>query len=80
MPWETINQILGLATVEEKFCQDLLKQPVLATQKWGFKLTSEEEKVLNQIAVDTLPAFTQLVFDAFATGRTHQQDLPSEES
>ena len=72
MSWETINYILGLATMDDDFCRDLLKHPLITTQKWGFELTQEEEKVLSQIAVDTLPELAQIVFDILAPKRTHQ--------
>lgn len=70
MSWETINQILGLATLDDDFCQALLKHPLIAIQKWGFKLTQEEKEALNQITADTLPEFTQQVFDTLAPGKT----------
>ncbi len=79
MSWETINQILGLATLDDAFCQALLKHPLIAIQKWGFKLTQEEQEVLNQITVNTLPEFTQLVFDKLAPGKNHYQASIGEE-
>jgi len=79
MSWETINQILGLATLDDAFCQALLKHPLIAIQKRGFKLTQEEKEALNQIHVDSLPEFTQLVFDKLAPGQTHHQASIDEE-
>lgn len=66
MSWETINQILGLATLDGNFCQELLEHPVEAAQKKGFTLTQKEEEVFSQIAVTTLPELTQFVFEKLA--------------
>jgi hypothetical protein len=79
MSWETINQILGLATLDDAFCQALLKHPLIAIQQWGFQLTLAEKEALSQITVDTLPAFTQCVFDTLASRKAHHQDPPGEE-
>lgn len=73
MSWETINQVLGLATLDDDFCQELLKDPCAAIQKQGFRLTQEEENVLSWITAGTLPELTQMVFDRFAPGTADQR-------
>ncbi len=81
MSWETINEILGLAVVDDDFCQQLLKHPLTAIQRWGFHLTHEEEETMRQIAVETLPELSQIVFDKLApTGRKSTQASDHNES
>lgn len=56
---ETINAILGLATVDEEFCRALLANPLTATQARQFKLTGEEEEILKTISATTLSEFSR---------------------
>lgn len=56
---ETINAILGLATVDEEFCQALLANPLAAAQARYFELTEDEKKLLKAISATTLTEFSQ---------------------
>jgi len=78
MSWETINQILGLATLDDDFCQALLQEPLRAIQKRGFQLTQEEKEVFNHITAGTLPELTQHVFDKLAPERKRRQNSPDD--
>ena len=78
MSWETINQILGLATLDDDFCQALLHEPLVAIQKRGFQLSQEEKEVFNHITAGSLPELTQLVFDELAPGRTRRRHSTDE--
>ena len=59
MSRETINSILGLATVDEEFCQALLANPLAAAQARHFELTGDERELLKAISATTLTEFSQ---------------------
>ncbi len=65
MSWKTINAILGLATVDDIFCQELLHNPVKAIKRRQFTLTKEEEAKLNSITASNLAEFSQQVLILF---------------
>jgi len=59
--WITLNEMLGLATVNPKFQRELLAEPVAAAHAWGFDLTSSEESVLRNIVAHNLQDFSQAI-------------------
>jgi hypothetical protein len=59
MSWEIVNQILGLAAVNQEFAQALLKEPLAAIQKQGFRLTSDELRVLSEVSPKNLRELSQ---------------------
>lgn len=59
MSRKTINYLLGLASVDQQFWQELKRDPLAASQKLGVQLTSEEKKVLSKIRAETLVEFSQ---------------------
>ncbi len=65
MSWKTINSILGLAAMDEAFCQELLKDPVKAVKQRQFVLTEEEEEKLGSISAQDLSHFSQQVLVLF---------------
>ncbi|HZO74059.1 MAG TPA: Os1348 family NHLP clan protein [Ktedonobacteraceae bacterium] len=65
MSWKIINAILGLATVDDIFCQDLLQSPVEAIKRRQFTLTKEEEEKLSGITAVNLAEFSQQVLILF---------------
>lgn len=65
MSWKTINAILGLATIDETFCQELLQNPVQAALQRQFTLTQEEQDKLSQIHAHDLAEFSQEVLTLF---------------
>jgi hypothetical protein len=65
MSWKTINAILGLAVVDEAFCQELLKNPVEAIKQKRFAITKEEEEKLRHIVARDLSDFSQQVLILF---------------
>jgi len=65
MSWKVINAILGLATVDDVFCQELLQNPVEAIKQRQFTLTEEEEEKLSGIAAPNLAEFSQQVLILF---------------
>ncbi|BCL84194.1 hypothetical protein ccbrp13_66590 [Ktedonobacteria bacterium brp13] len=65
MSWKTINAILALAIVDERFCEELLRDPVRAIRLSDFKLTSEEQEKISHIIVTDLAEFSQKALDTF---------------
>ncbi len=61
MSWITLNEMLGLAATNRRFCQQLLREPVAAARAWGFDLTPDEERVLQSIAAHDLQEFSEAV-------------------
>lgn len=59
MSWKIINAILGLATVDEDFCQELLADPLAAVQAHQFELTEEERDAFRNITATNLSALSQ---------------------
>ncbi|HEY6541942.1 MAG TPA: Os1348 family NHLP clan protein, partial [Ktedonobacteraceae bacterium] len=52
-------QVLGLATVDKQFVQELLKEPLVALQRRGFQLTPQEQKAFSEISASNLREFSQ---------------------
>lgn len=46
MTWKTVNQIIGLASINRAFRQQLQQDPVAALESRGFELAPEELDVL----------------------------------
>jgi hypothetical protein len=65
MSWKTINAILGLAIMDEAFCQELLKNPVEAIQQKRFVISKEEEEKLRGVTARDLSDFSQQVLILF---------------
>jgi hypothetical protein len=59
MSRKIINAILGLASVDQTFCRELLENPLQAVQAKQFELTPEEEEIFKQISARTLTEFSQ---------------------
>jgi hypothetical protein len=66
MSWKTINAVLGLATIDEAFCEELLKNPVEAIRARKFVLSKEEEEKLSSIVASDLAEFSQQVLILFS--------------
>lgn len=69
MSWKTVNEILGLASIDSEFCRELLQKPLDAVQKKGFDLTDREREVIGKIVADNLYEFSQVVFTELAPGK-----------
>lgn len=65
MSWKVINAVLGMAAVDEKFCQDLLANPVQAIRARNFELTPGEQEKLKRISAKDLAEFSQKVLILF---------------
>ncbi|GCE14905.1 hypothetical protein [Tengunoibacter tsumagoiensis] len=65
MSWKTINTILALAAVDETFCHELLKNPVVAIQMRQFSLSSEEQMKISRIRASDLSEFSKMVLILF---------------
>ncbi|MBA2395937.1 MAG: hypothetical protein H0V70_24685 [Ktedonobacteraceae bacterium] len=65
MSWKVINAILGLAAVDEAFCQELLKNPAQAIRARNFELTLNEQEKIKRILAKDLTEFSQKVLILF---------------
>lgn len=61
MTRKTINAILGLASVNPTFCQELLDDPLQAVQKNNFELSEEEQEIFRRISARDLYEFSQIL-------------------
>ncbi|HEU5226713.1 MAG TPA: Os1348 family NHLP clan protein [Ktedonobacteraceae bacterium] len=73
MSWEIINQILGLASIDKKFAQELLEEPLAAVQRRGFQLTPEEQQVFGTISAHSLHEFVRRLIQEL------KQDQPDQD-
>ncbi|MBV9615920.1 MAG: hypothetical protein JO011_17015 [Ktedonobacteraceae bacterium] len=69
MSWKTVNEILGLASIDSEFCRELLEKPLEAVQRRGFQLTDREREVMSKIVADNLYEFSLIVFTELAPGK-----------
>ena len=67
MSWKIINTILGLASVDQTFCRELLENPLQAVQSKQFELTVAEEEIFKQISARDLTEFSQILLTHFAS-------------
>ena len=61
MSRKTINAILGLALVDQAFCQQLLANPLEAVQVRQFELTEKEVEIFKRIIACDLYEFSQIL-------------------
>jgi hypothetical protein len=59
MPWKTINRILGLASINPAFRQQLQEDPPSALKAQGFELDPEELEVFIKFCSLPFPQFCQ---------------------
>lgn len=76
MSRKIINAILGLASVDQTFCQELIENPLQAVRAKQFVLTSEEEAMFQQISAHNLYEFSQLLLALLDPKR--EPDAPSD--
>jgi hypothetical protein len=74
MSWRTVNQILGLASIDPAFWHILQTSPLSATEALGFELTLEEQMIFRECASLSFPDFCLHVFQQLAP---EQQDNQS---
>lgn len=63
MSWQTINEILGLATVDPVFRQALLKDPLPAIHEQGFQLTEREAQALASVRANDIYELSQKLIE-----------------
>ncbi|HET8846869.1 MAG TPA: Os1348 family NHLP clan protein [Ktedonobacteraceae bacterium] len=64
MSWQTIDDMLGLAIIDPAFREELLHSPVVAAKDRGFRLTPDEERLVETIRARDLSEFSQYIVDA----------------
>ena len=63
MSWHTINEILGLATIDPAFRQALLQNPLPAIHAQGFQLTDREAQVLASTQANDIYELSQKLIE-----------------
>lgn len=66
MSWKMINQILGLASINPTFQQQLQENPLQALEAQKFKITPEEQEVFKTSASLPFSQFCQCLVEALA--------------
>ena len=61
MTRKTINAILGLASVDQTFCEELLDNPLQAVQTKNFALSKDEQEIFRRISARDLYEFSQIL-------------------
>ncbi|HLZ55503.1 MAG TPA: Os1348 family NHLP clan protein [Ktedonosporobacter sp.] len=68
-----IHKLIGLATIDPEFCQELLEDPLAAIQTQGFDLTSAEQEALSTITAHDLSEFSRIVLDRLDSPQEEQE-------
>ena len=63
MTRKIINAILGLASVDQTFCRELLENPLQAVQAKNFELSPEEQEIFRRISAQDLYEFSQKLLE-----------------
>jgi hypothetical protein len=67
MSFSTINEILGLAVIDETFQHALLTDPLAAVRRRHFVLSVREEEILCSIHTTDFVEFVRLLREQLAT-------------
>lgn len=73
MSWRTVNQVLGLASINPTFRQILQTSPLSATEALGFELTPQEQAVFRECASLSFPTLCLYVSQRLAPDRQDDQ-------
>ncbi len=71
MSWKTINRILGLASINPAFQQQLQQDPQTALEAHGFQLTAEELAAFKKFASLPFPLFCERLCSELAPDEEH---------
>ncbi|HZU66455.1 MAG TPA: Os1348 family NHLP clan protein [Ktedonobacteraceae bacterium] len=74
MSWTVINEILGLAAVDQSFCEELLASPLEAVQRRKYELTPKEQAAIQGIVARDIYEFSQILLDRL--GSKYQGNEP----
>ncbi len=72
MSWKTINRILGLASINQSFRQQLQRDPRATLEAYGFELAPEELEALCAYASLPFLQFCRRLMEDFARDETIQ--------
>ncbi|RAQ94026.1 Os1348 family NHLP clan protein [Thermogemmatispora tikiterensis] len=72
MSWKMINRILGLASVNQNFRQQLQRDPRATLEAYGFELTSEELEAICSYASLPFLQFCRRLMEDFGQDETIQ--------
>jgi hypothetical protein len=74
MSWRTINEILGLASIDPTFRQMLQDDPLSTTEALGFELTTEELEVFRACTSLSFTDLCQHVLERLAPDQQDESD------
>jgi hypothetical protein len=77
MSWQTINEMLILASVDPDFCQKLLENPSSASQ-YGFQLSAEEMQVLQHIQAQDIYELSKKIVQQLGPQGSGDEQLPGD--
>ena len=63
MSWKMINHILGLASINPTFRQQLQEDPLAALEAWDFEVTPEEREAFKASASLPFSQFCQSLLE-----------------
>ncbi len=63
MSWATMNEIIALAMIDQRFCQQLLDDPLTAISTHGFHLMPDEQKIFSEIKAQDIYEFSRQVLE-----------------
>lgn len=74
MSWKILNEILGLASIDQEFCRKLLDHPIEAIKEKGFTITREEREVLSTIQARDISDFSGHLLNRLPPPKTPGDD------
>lgn len=69
MSWQTVNQVLGLAMIDETFANLLLKNPREALTLYNIQLPPDEMESICACQAQTLHEFSQQLIEKLGSRR-----------
>jgi hypothetical protein len=74
MSWKIINRVLGLASINPAFRQQLQEDPLAALEAQGFELTPEELETFKKYASLPFSQFCQSLSEELAPNTQHSYE------
>lgn len=69
MSWKTINQIIGLASIDQAFRDALQQKPLDTLEAEGFQLTTEEQEIFTTCSTLSFADFCQYIVNKLEPDR-----------
>ncbi len=65
MSWKNLNEMIGMAAIDQQFCQKLLQSPISAIDEQGYVLTPEEREIVATIRAADIQEFCEQLLALF---------------